>query len=98
MNDKNFIGSVCGNIISATGIAMSTTEISQIVSIICTVIGTLITVISALVIPVWKSIRKAKEDGKITPEEAEDIVNTAKEGLDKIQGDKNNGNKKDSDL
>lgn len=91
MNDKNFIGSVCGNIMSAAGIAMSTTEISQIVSIICTVIGTLITIVSALIIPVWKSIRKAKEDGKITPEEVEDIVDTAKEGLEKIQGDEKDG-------
>lgn len=86
INDKNIAGAICGNVMSAMGVAMSTTEISQIVSIVCTVIGTLITIVSAVVIPVWKSINKAKEDGKITPDEVQNIIDTTKEGLDKIQG------------
>lgn len=87
INDRNIAGAICGNVMSAMGVAMSTTEISQIVSIVCTVIGTLITIVSAVVIPVWKSINKAKEDGKITPDEVQDIIDETKEGLDKIQGD-----------
>lgn len=94
VNDNNIAGAICGNVMSALGIAMSTTDLSQIISIVCTVIGTIITIISALVIPIWKTIRKAKEDGKITPDEMQDIIDTAKEGLDKIQGDKKYESKK----
>lgn len=94
VNENNIAGAICGNVMSFFGIAMSTTDLSQIISIVCTVIGTIITIISALVIPIWKSIRKAKEDGKITPEEMQDIIDTTKEGLDKIQGDKKDGSKK----
>ena len=87
INDKNVAGAICGNVMSAMGVAMSTSDLSQIISIVCTVIGTLITIVSAVVIPVWKSIRKAKEDGEITPDEVQDIIDKTKEGLDKIQGD-----------
>lgn len=94
VNENNIAGAICGNVMSFLGITMSTTDLSQIISIVCTVIGTIITIISALVIPIWKSIRKAKEDGKITPEEMQDIIDTTKEGLDKIQGDKKDDSKK----
>lgn len=94
VNDNNIAGAICGNVMSALGIAMSTTDLSQIISIVCTVIGTVITIFSALVIPIWKSIRKAKEDGKITPDEVQDIINVTKEGLNKIQGDKKDVSKK----
>ena len=94
VNDNNIAGAICGNVMSALGIAMSTTELSQIISIVCTVIGTIITIVSALVIPVWKTIRKAKEDGRIDPDEVQDIIDVTKEGLDKIQGDKKDEQKK----
>lgn len=94
INDKNIFGAICGNVMSAMGFAMSTNEISQVVSIVCTVIGTVITIVSALVIPIWKSISKAKEDGEITPDEVQDIIDTTKEGLDKIQGDKKDDSEK----
>lgn len=94
VNDNNIAGAICGNVMSALGIAMSTTELSQIISIVCTVIGTIITIVSALVIPVWKAIRKAKEDGRIDPDEVQEIIDVTKEGLDKIQGDKKDEQKK----
>lgn len=94
VNDNNIAGAICGNVMSAMGIAMSTTDLSQIISIVCTVIGTIITIFSALVIPVWKSIRKAKEDGRIDPDEVQDIIDVTKEGLDKIQEDKKDVSKK----
>ena len=94
VNNNNIAGAICGNVMSALGIAMSTTELSQIISIVCTVIGTIITIVSALVIPVWKTIRKAKEDGRIDPDEVQEIIDVTKEGLDKIQGDKKDEQKK----
>lgn len=94
VNDNNIAGAICGNVMSALGIVMSTTDLSQIVSIVCTIVGTIITIVSALVIPVWKSIRKAKEDGRIDPDEVQDIIDVTKEGLDKIQEGKKDEQKK----
>lgn len=85
---KTVMGGLCGSLISFFGASMNVGDIESIVSIICGVLGLIITIISAVVIPVWKKIRDAKEDGKITPEEAEDIVNTLQDGIDKINKDK----------
>ena len=60
-----------------------------ITSIICSVLGLLFTVTTVIVIPVVKKIIKAKKnDGKIDLDEAEDIVNTLKDGIDKMDKDK----------
>lgn len=86
-NIKSGIIGLTGSLISLTGINMG--EIESIVSIICGIVGLLITIMGVIVIPVWKKLRDAKKDGKIEPEEVEDIVNTIKDGIDKIdKGDK----------
>lgn len=86
-NIKSGIIGLTGSLISLTGINMG--EIESIVSIVCGIVGLLITIMGVIVIPVWKKIRDAKKDGKIEPEEVEDIVNTLKNGMDKIdKGDK----------
>lgn len=86
-NIKSGIIGLTGSLISLTGINMG--EIESIVSIVCGIVGLFITIMGVIVIPVWKKIRDAKKDGKIEPEEVEDIVNTLKNGMDKIdKGDK----------
>ena len=86
-NIKSGIIGLTGSLISLTGINMG--EIETIVSIVCGIVGLFITIMGVIVIPVWKKIRDAKKDGKIDPEEVEDIVNTLKNGMDKIdKGDK----------
>ena len=86
-NIKSGIIGLTGSLISLTGINMG--EIESIVSIVCGIVGLFITIMGVIVIPVWKKIRDAKKDGKIDPEEVEDIVNTLKNGMDKIdKGDK----------
>ena len=84
--DKLLAGTL-GTFISATGASLSVTEVQAIISIICTIIGVLITIVTSIVIPVWKKIRAAKQDGKITPEELEDITKTLDEGLKKLKDD-----------
>lgn len=78
---KEFIGGICGTLISSAGMWA---EIESIVSIVCAVVGLCITIVTCVVIPVWKKVRDAKKDGAIDPEEAEDIANTMKDGIDRI--------------
>ena len=81
---KEFIGGICGTLISSAGMWA---EIESIVSIVCAVVGLCITIFTCVVIPVWKKWREAKKDGAIDPEEAEDIANTIKHGIDSINDD-----------
>lgn len=81
---KEFIGGICGTLISSAGMWA---EIESIVSIVCAVVGLCITIFTCVVIPVWKKWREAKKDGAIDPDEAEDIANTIKHGIDSINDD-----------
>lgn len=86
MIDTNkLMAGTLGTFISATGASLSVTELQAIISIICTIIGVLITIITSIVIPVWKKIKEAKKDNKITPEELEDITKTLSDGLEKLK-------------
>lgn len=83
--DGKLIGGMFGTAISAVGAGLSVTELQAIVSMIATIIGLLITIITGVVIPVIKKWKKAKEDGKVTVDEAIDIIEAAKDGLDKAK-------------
>lgn len=88
MDYEKMVSGTFGTMVSAVGAGLSVTELQAIVSIVATVIGLLITITSSIIIPAWKKWNKAKEDGKVTPEEVEDIVNTIKDGIDEVK-DKN---------
>ena len=83
--DGKLIGGMFGTAISAVGAGLSVTELQAIVSIIATVIGLLITIMTGVVIPVLKKLKKAKEDGKVTVDEAIDMIETAADGLGKAK-------------
>ena len=78
LDDKIMCGLV-GTAVGAAGAGLSVTEIQAIISIIVTIAGFIISVLIPLGIKLYKKIKAAKEDGKITKEEAEDIVETIKE-------------------
>lgn len=84
MDDKLLLG-LTGTAVSATGAGLSVTEIQAIVSIIFTVLGFVISVLVPLGIKLYNKIKKAKEDGKITKEELDDIVDTGKEIVDETK-------------
>ena len=71
-----------------------TKEIFQIISLVLSILISLL-IITGKVINWWK---KAKEDGKITKEEIEEIVNNVGDDIDKINEDvdkiKNNSKNK----
>ena len=83
--DGKLIGGMFGTAISAVGAGLSVTDLQAIISIIATVIGLMITIVTGVVIPVIKKYKKAKEDGKVTIDEAIDIIETAKDGLNKTK-------------
>lgn len=70
---------VGGTVLSAVGAGMSVTELQAIISIIVTVSGFIISVLVPLIIKLVKKIKKAREDGVVTKEELDDIVETGKE-------------------
>ena len=84
-DDGKLIGGMFGTAISAVGAGLSVTDLQAIVSIIATVIGLMITIMTGVVIPVIKKYKKAKEDGKVTIDETIDMIETAKDGLDKAK-------------
>lgn len=80
-DDKLMMG-VIGTAVSATGAGLSVTELQAIISIIVTISGFIISVLIPLIIKLVKKIKAAKEDGKITKEEVDDIASTVKEIVD----------------
>lgn len=87
-------GGLFGTMLSAMGIS-STQDIESITSIVCTIIGLLITITSCVIIPVAKKILSAKKDGKITPDEATDILDTLDKGMKDLDPKKKEEEKKE---
>lgn len=79
------IGGLAGVAISSVGITLA--DVESIVSIVCSIVGLLFTISMVLVIPVIKKIIAAKKDGKVTIDEVEDIVDTAKQGLEELNNE-----------
>ena len=80
--DEKMMMGIIGTVVSATGAGLSVTEVQAIVSIIVTVAGFVISVLIPLIIKLVKKIKAAREDGKITEEEVDDIASTVKEIAD----------------
>ena len=80
--DEKMMMGIIGTAVSATGAGLSVTEVQAIVSIIVTIAGFVISVLIPLIIKLVKKIKAAREDGKITKEEADDIASTVKEIVD----------------
>lgn len=88
-------GGLFGTMLSAMGIS-STQDIESITSIVCTIIGLLITITSCVIIPVAKKILQARKDGKITPDEATDILDTLDKGMKDLDPKKKEEKKEDN--
>ena len=87
-------GGLFGTMLSAMGIS-STQDIESITSIVCTIIGLLITITSCVIIPVAKKILAAKKDSKITPDEANESLDTLDKGLKDLDPKKKEEEKKE---
>ena len=85
MIKETTIMGIAGTCISAVGASISVTELQAIISIIVTVAGFLLGVVLPWVIKIVQTIRKAKEDGKITEEEKEEIIHVIGEAGKEIK-------------
>lgn len=83
---ENFkrIGAFIGNALAVGGWLA---DLESIVSIVCCVAGFIITLVTCVIVPVWKKIRDAKSDGKLEPEELDEIAETLRDGIDQIKKD-----------
>lgn len=83
---ENFkrIGAFIGNALSVGGLLA---DLESIVSIICCIAGFMITFVTCVIVPVWKKIREAKVDGKLDPDELNEIAGTLQDGIDQIKKD-----------
>ena len=79
------IGALVGNVLSVGGWLA---DLESIVSIVCCIAGFMITFVTCIIVPVWKKIRDAKEDGELSPDELQGIADTLQDGIDKIKKDK----------
>lgn len=79
--DKLMCG-VVGTAISAAGTGLAINEIQAIVSIVITIAGFIISVLIPLIMKLIHKIKAAREDGKLTKEEVDDIASTVKEIVD----------------
>ena len=84
LDDRTMCGLI-GTVMGATGAGLSVTELQAIISIVITVLGFIISVLIPLIIKLVKKIKAAREDGKITEEELEDILETGKEIKDETE-------------
>lgn len=84
-NSDKWCGALIGNVVATAGWLQ---DMENIVSIVCCILGFLITLVTCVVVPLWKKIKEAKEDGSITPDELQEITDTLKDGIDKIKKDK----------
>ena len=78
------IGALLGNVLSVGGWLA---DLENIVSIVCCIAGFMITFVTCIIVPVWKKVRDAKADGKIEPEELDEIAGTLQDGIDQIKKD-----------
>ena len=79
--DKLMCG-VVGTAVSAAGTGLAINEIQAIVSIVITIAGFIISVLIPLIMKLIHKIKVAREDGKVTKEEVDDIASTVKEIVD----------------
>ena len=97
--DKLMCG-VVGTAISAAGTGLAINEIQAIVSIVITIAGFIISVLIPLIMKLIHKIKAAREDGKLTKEEVDDIASTVKEIVDessKVIGEVSDKKKSEGD-
>lgn len=88
---NEFITGAVGTALSAVGTSLQINEILQTISLVITIIGG---VVSLIIVPLIAWWSRAKKDGKITIDEAEEAAKIINDGVEKIK--KDTDNKKDS--
>lgn len=92
-NTKELFSSLIAYVSGILGLSYTIQDIKNIASIVCTVLC-IMSMLFTFGITVLNKIKKAKEDGVISKEEAKDITDTIKDGIGKIKDEiENKGDK-----
>ena len=81
-NEDKLLCGVVGTAISAAGTGLAISEVQAIISIVITIAGFIISVLIPLIMKLIHKIKVAREDGKLSKEELNDITFTVKEIVD----------------
>ena len=76
-----YVAGTIGTSLSVVGTIAQTNEVLQMISIIITIVGAFV---SFVLVPLLNWYRNAKKDGKITPDEIEEGLNIAADGVNKV--------------
>lgn len=87
---NELIAGVLGTSCSAVGTALQTNEVLQTISLVITILGG---IVSLIVLPLLNWYHKAKQDGKITPDEIKEGVETLSNGIEELNENIKKGNK-----
>ena len=79
---NEYIAGGVGAALGVVGTATQVNETLQTISLIITILGALV---SFVVVPLLNWFKSAKKDGKITPDEISEGVETLQEGISKTQ-------------
>lgn len=82
MKSVEYLAGAAGTSLGIIGTATQTNEVLQTISLIITILGALV---SFVIVPLLNWYLKAKKDGKITSEEAQEAVKIIDEGSKKIE-------------
>lgn len=91
---NELIAGVVGTSTSVVGTALQTNEVLQTISLVITILGGIVTLI---VLPILNWYHKSKQDGKITPDEIKEGVETLSDGLNQLNENIKKGNKENED-
>lgn len=86
---------IIGSTISAVGGLVSAEDLDHIISAICSLGGFLLTFTMVVIVPILHKVIEAKKDGKITLDEASDILDTTSNAIDEFKKETDNKNQED---
>lgn len=94
-NETKAVLGIIGSTISAAGGFLSAEDLDHIISAICSLGGFLLTFTMVVIVPILHKVISAKKDGKITLDEASDILDTSAKAIEEFRKETDNKDKED---
>lgn len=86
---------IIGSAISAVGGLVSAEDLDHIISAICSLGGFILTFTMVVIVPILHKVIAAKKDGKITLDEANEILETTSNAIEEFKKETDNKDKED---
>ena len=89
-NETKAVLGIIGSFISAAGGLISAEDLDHIISAICSLGGFILTFTMVVIVPILHKVIEAKKDGKITLDEASDILDTTSNAIEEFKKETDN--------